>query len=70
MRNRFRIIILGGLTLGACIAQAGGREDLAAFAARFDWLGLPDVHRAEYVHALGCWAGAYTHVTMPPDYSV
>lgn len=55
MRNRFRIIILGGLTLGACIAQAGGREDLAAFAARFDGLGLPDVSRAEYVHVLGCW---------------
>ncbi len=55
MRNRFRIIILGGLTLGAWIAQAGGREDLAAFAARFDGLGLPDVSRAEYVHVLGCW---------------
>ena len=48
-------MMAGGWALAVNVALAGGGEELAALAARFQEYGLPDVTTATWVKMQACW---------------
>lgn len=55
MKSRIGLIVAGGWALAINVALAGGGEELAALAARFQEYGLPDVTTATWVKMQACW---------------